>query len=148
MGYPIFQRRPQYTPITTTHMYLLIETRHKIHGIYIGLCKLKSSVQNWHFKNTLDILMHIWSFCRNASELCHCGYKEAEHDQNMGSRIASTGKYSINNNTIPSHTNAFGEMEFVGFSQNISKVSSYGSWLEFIYLRGAQRLASCNNTWW
>ena len=38
-GHPIFQKRPQYTQITTINMYLLIEIRQSIlilcHGIYI-----------------------------------------------------------------------------------------------------------------
>ncbi|KAL5010117.1 hypothetical protein ScPMuIL_012422 [Solemya velum] len=52
--------------------------------------------------------------------MCFCGYPKSQHE-NINRRFRGMGKWSKESNTTAATTNAFGEIEFVGYGGNIGK---------------------------
>ena len=52
---------------------------------------------------------------------CYCGYSKSQHlPEALGNQDTNDWKASAHTKTLP--TDAYGEIEFMGFSQKISKV--------------------------
>lgn len=56
--------------------------------------------------------------------MCFCGYPKSQHE-NINRRFRGMGKWSKESNTTAATTNAFGEIEFVGYGGNIGKASLF-----------------------
>ncbi len=54
---------------------------------------------------------------------CHCLYKKSEHTELAKKNYQKEDtKWKVHLNTQPVPTNAYGEIEFVGYGQKLSKV--------------------------
>nr|KAI8744050.1 transient receptor potential cation channel subfamily M member 2-like [Biomphalaria glabrata] len=58
---------------------------------------------------------------KEEDKVCYCNYLKKEHSKNALRRKSRTHLWSLSDNTEKTQTNAYGEIEFVGFGDRIGK---------------------------
>ena len=86
------------------------------------LCVSNHRQLDWMFTSLFNALSIPFP-PRSADPLCYCGYPHSEHsDLAQRSEVASVKEWSVYKNTMEEATTAYGDIEFVGFGQKVSKV--------------------------
>ena len=73
-----------------------------------------------------EIFVFVYRYVERVDPICHCGYKRSEHEHSGKFRSLQpqdSQPWDVDNNTASKMTNAFGEVEFVGYGDTGRQVS-------------------------